>query len=167
MFRFAVMLLFAFAVAAPAQDNALAGIKDEWSNVKKDVLTAANKAPEDIYGFKPTEEVFAFRKMLLHIAGASYNICAGFQDKRGSQPKVDVDKQASKAEVIDTLNAAFGYCDAAMAAASDATLAETIKAPSGRTRPKSWYASHLLAHTAMHYGNIVTYMRLKGMSPGE
>jgi uncharacterized damage-inducible protein DinB len=162
-----VVWLVSFAVPANAQNAAMDGIRSEFEAVKTSVLKAANKAPEDLYGFRPTEEVFTFRKLLLHVAGASYNICAGFQNEIGRTPKVDPDSIVPKQQVLDTLQAAFGYCDAALAKASDTTLSETFTAPNGRTRPKSYYVSHLLAHTSLHYGNIVTYLRLKGMSPGD
>lgn len=162
----AIALLLA-AVPAKAQNPAMQGIRTEFDAVKNSVMKAANKAPENLYGFRPTEEVYTLRKMLLHIAGASYSICAGFQDQIGKAPRVDANKEAPKQEVLDTLTAAFGYCDAAIAGATDASLGETVTAPNGNKRPKSYYVSHLLAHTSLHYGNIVTYLRVNGMSPGD
>jgi uncharacterized damage-inducible protein DinB len=162
----AIALLLA-AVPARAQSTALEGIRGEFKAVSGSVMKAANKAPETLYSYQPTPEVYTMRKMLLHIAGASYSMCASFQDQAGQGPKVDANKMASKQEVLETLTAAFSYCDATMAKATDATLAEVVTAPSGTKRPKSYYASHLIAHTSLHYGNIVTYMRLNKMSPGD
>ncbi len=163
----AALALLLAAMPAKAQLTALDGIRGEFKDVAASVMKAANKAPESLYAYQPTPEVFTYRRMLLHIAGASYSLCASFQGKPGQGPKVDANKQASKQEVLETLTAAFSYCDAAMAASSDATLAEVVTAPSGTKRPKSYYASHLIAHTSLHYGNIVTYMRLNKMSPGD
>jgi uncharacterized damage-inducible protein DinB len=139
----------------------------QFAAVKNSVMTAANKAPESIYDYQPTPEVFTFRKMLLHIADAGYSICSGFKGTPGQRPKVDDDVVLPKADVLASLTKAFAYCDEALAAATDATLAETVTAPSGTKRPKSYYASHLLAHTSLHYGNVVTYMRMNKLSPGE
>jgi uncharacterized damage-inducible protein DinB len=150
---------------AAAQSIAIDGIRGEFADVKSAVMTAAEKAPESIYGYQPTPEVYTLRKMLLHTADASYNLCASFQGTPGQRPKVDADAVASKAEVLATLTAAFGFCDAAMAKATDATLAEIVTAPSGRQRPKSYYVSHLIAHTSLHYGNVVTYLRMNKLSP--
>ncbi|MCW5964601.1 MAG: DinB family protein [Bryobacterales bacterium] len=163
----AALALLLAAMPAKAQSAALAGIRSEFKDVSASVMKAAQKAPESLYSYQPTPDVFTYRKMLLHIAGASYSICAGFQGNPGQGPKVDANKEASKQEVLETLTAAFSYCDASMGAASDATLAEIVTAPSGTKRPKSYYVSHLLAHTSLHYGNIVTYMRLNKMSPGD
>src|SRR5690606_18122462 len=104
--------------------------------------------------------------MFLHIAGASYNICSSAAGKPGASPKVDVTAETPKAEVIEKLNAAFAYCDDVFAHSTDANLAETVPTANG-PREKSYYFSHLLGHTFLHYGNVVTYMRIKGMSPGD
>ena len=166
-----VMLAMAAALLsggpAAAQTAALEGIRGEFKAVAGSVLKAAEKAPEEIYGFQPTPEVFTLRRMLLHTAGASYSLCASFQGKPGQGPKVDAQAAMGKAEVVTTLKAAFAYCEAAMVGATDANLAEVVTAPSGTKRPKSYYLSHLIAHTSLHYGNIGTYMRLKGLSPGD
>ena len=162
---FAALLLS--APHARAQSAAMEGIRGEFTAVKTSVMTAANRAPESVYGFQATPEVYTFRKMLLHIADAGYSICSGFKGTPGQRPKVDANAVVPKAEVVATLTQAFAFCDEALAAATDATLGEIVTAPSGTKRPKSYYASHLLAHTSLHYGNVVTYMRLNKLSPGE
>lgn len=150
-----------------AQSGAMSGIRGEFTDVRTSVVKAATKAPENLYGFQPTPEVFTLRKQLLHIADASYSICSGFKGTPGQRPKVDAEATLPKAEVLETLDAAFAYCDAALAAATDATLAEEVTTSSGSKRVKSYYASHLLAHTSLHYGNLVTYLRLNKLSPGN
>jgi uncharacterized damage-inducible protein DinB len=150
-----------------AQSVAMDGIRGEFAAVKASVMKAADKAPESIYGYQPTPEVYTFRKMLLHIADASYSICSGFKGTPGQRPKVNADAPLPKADVTAALTASFAYCDEAMAAATDGTLAELVTLSSGAKRPKSYYASHLLAHTSLHYGNVVTYMRINKLSPGN
>ena len=163
----AAVVLCVGAVSASAQSAAMDGVRTEFAAVKASVMTAANKAPESIYGYQPTPEVFTLRKQLLHIADASFSICSGFKGTPGQRPKVDADAPLAKADVLGTLTASFAYCDEALTAATDATLGETVASPSGAKRPKSYYASHLLAHTGLHYGNVVTYMRMNKLSPGD
>jgi uncharacterized damage-inducible protein DinB len=161
-----VAILLLGSTAASAQ-TAIDGIRTEWAAVTKAVMTAANKAPESMFGYQPTPEVFTLRKQLLHIADASYSICASFKGTPGQRPKVEADAPSAKADVIATLTSAFAFCDAALAAATDATLAEVMTTASGAKRGKSYHASHLLAHTSLHYGNVVTYLRLNKLSPGD
>ncbi len=167
---FAPLVLAAFCAGtatATAQSAAMDGVRTEFAAVRASVMTAANKTPESLYGYQPTAEVFTLRKMLLHIADASYSICSSFKGTPGQRPKMDAEAALPKAEVIAGLTAAFGYCDEALKAATDATLAETVTTQSGTKRPKSYHASHLLAHTSLHFGNVVTYLRMNRISPGE
>lgn len=159
-------LLLLSAVPAAAQ-TAMDGLRTEFAAVKGQVMTAAAKAPESIYGYQPTPDVFTLRKQLLHIADASYSICSGLKGTPGQRPKVDADAPLAKADVLAALTGAFEYCDATLEAATDATLAETVKTANGSARVKSYYAAHLLAHTGLHYGNVVTYLRLNKLSPGD
>lgn len=161
----AALILLAPGLASA--QSAIDGIRAEFAAVTKSVMTAANKAPESIYGYQPTPEVFTLRKQLLHVADASYSICSSFKGTPGQRPKVDADAPASKADVVAALTAAFAFCDGALTAATDATLAEVVTTSSGAKRVKSYHASHLLAHTSLHYGNVVTYMRLNKLSPGD
>lgn len=161
-----VTMALGMATSAQAQSRAMEGIRGEFAAVKADVLAAANKAPDAVYDFRATPEVYTFRKMLLHIADASYSICFGFKGTPGQRPKVDADATMPKAEVITAVTSAFAFCDAAMAGATDATLAEDVTTPRG-ARVKSYYASHLLAHTSLHYGNLITYLRLNKIAPGN
>ena len=163
----AAVFVLCAATPARAQSVAMEGIRSEFAAVKTSVMTAANKAPDNLYGYQPTPDVFTLRKMLLHIADASYSICASFKGEPGKRPKVDDDAAAPKAEVLATLTAAFAFCDASLTSATDATLGEVITTSSGAKRSKSYYVSHLLAHTSLHYGNVVTYLRINKLSPGN
>jgi uncharacterized damage-inducible protein DinB len=160
----AVLLL---ASSPASAQSAIDGMRTEFAAVSKAVMTAATKAPESIYGYQPTSEVFTLRKQLLHIADASYSICASFKGTPGQRPKMDADAPLAKADVLAALTASFAFCEAALTAATDATLAEMMTTASGAKRVKSYHASHLLAHTSLHYGNVVTYMRLNKLSPGD
>lgn len=163
---FVVAVLCVGTATASAQ-SAMDGIRAEFAAVTTSVLTAAKKAPEPLYGYQPAPEVFTMRKQFLHIADASYSICASFKGMPGQRPKVDADATASKADVLAALTASFAFCDAALTAASDSTLAEVVTTTSGAKRVKSYHASHLLAHTSLHYGNVVTYLRMNKLSPGD
>ena len=65
--------------------------------------------------------------------------------------------------MIASSTARSPHCEDVFANSNDATLGRTV----GQRPEKSAYFSHLLGHTFLHYGNVVTYMRIKGMSPGD
>ena len=76
-----------------------------------------------------------------------------------------VEKTAKgKAEIVKALNEAFAYCEAAYADLTDAKAAETVKF-FGMAATRLGIMDFNVAHNMEHYGNLVTYMRLKGIVP--
>ncbi|MBI3680399.1 MAG: hypothetical protein HY235_08380 [Acidobacteria bacterium] len=59
---------------------------------------------------------------------------------------------------------AFAYCDEVYSTMTDAKAVETVKFL-GRDRPKLLIQNFNTSHNNEHYGNIVTYMRIKGLVP--
>lgn len=140
-------------------------LKAQMDGFRQNALEAAEKVPAAEYAFKPTPEVMSFHQMLAHIADANYTICSPLKNEANPNT-TPTEKKAAGRDVITALRASFDYCDAALSGLDDAKLATTIKR--GTTeRPLAYYALHLLDHTALHYGNLITYMRLKGVVPPE
>ncbi len=166
MNRYSVMifaLTFAGTAFVQAQDNPLSTeTKGFYTSVKSNILKAAEKMPEADYSFKPTPEVRSFGQLIGHVADAQYLFCSAV---KGETKKSDIEKtKTSKADLVAALKEGFAYCDAAYDAQTDATAADKIKF-FGRDRTKLVTLNINAAHDDEHYGNIVTYMRLKGMIP--
>jgi hypothetical protein len=62
------------------------------------------------------------------------------------------------------LSDALTYCDKAYSAMTDAHAADLVKF-FGRDQPKLAILAFNSAHNMEHYGNLVTYMRIKGLVP--
>jgi len=73
-------------------------------------------------------------------------------------------RRTSKADLIAVLKDAFAYCDKAYDGMTDASAARMVKL-FGRDTPKLSLLSVINMHSAGHYGNLVTYMRLKNIVP--
>ena len=81
------------------------------------------------------------------------------------RPKESIEKtKTTKADLQKALADSFSACDAAYAAMTDAKGAEIVKF-FGREQPKLAILSFNTAHDFEHYGNLVTYMRIKGIVP--
>ncbi|MGO9011000.1 MAG: DinB family protein [Bryobacteraceae bacterium] len=146
--------------AAPA-NPLTADARDAWGFVKTYVLRAAEKMPEADYAFKPVPEVRSFGQLIAHIVVTQNEVCA--EEKGAAKPNAQLDK-ATKAGLIAALKASDAYCDTAFAGLTDAQAAERLKLyGESRTRLAAFYM--LSFHGYEHYGNIVTYMRLKGLVP--
>ena len=73
-------------------------------------------------------------------------------------------EKGSKAEIIAYLKGAFEYCDGAYSGFTDAHL----NAPAdfwGHNTNKMFILTQLASRDALHYGNLVTYLRLNDLTP--
>ncbi|HYM13533.1 MAG TPA: DinB family protein [Bryobacterales bacterium] len=124
---------------------------------------AAEKMPEEEYAFKPDPAVRSFGQILGHIADANYLFCAPVLGENNPSPGIEKTK-TTKAELTSTLHDAFAYCNRAYDALTDAGANETVKA-FGQQRNKLGVLWFNASHNLEHYGNLVVYMRLKGIVP--
>jgi uncharacterized damage-inducible protein DinB len=164
--RFAVStaaLLAAVPSSAHAQDAALSAIKSNWKEVIANITAAAEEMTEANYAFKPTPTVRSFGELIGHIAGTQDLICAAVLGE--PQPAEDaIEKSAkTKAALVAALKASTAHCDKAYAVAP-AKLADAIEM-FGSKNTKVGALVLNAVHDGEHYGNIVTYLRLKGLVP--
>ena len=152
------------AAQAPSMSGSVKGME---ALVKRDLSEAAAKMPEAEYAFKPTPDVRSFGELVGHVANANYFFCS--QAKGEASPREDEFREGdAKADLVKGLDDALAYCDGVYSAATDATYAEVVKVAlpgGGPESPRGAVLAFNVAHNNEHYGNIVTYMRLKGHVP--
>ena len=165
----AAALVAAASTNASAQtENPLrAGAQRTFGIVKGYITRSAEKMPEEHYAFQPTKDVRSFGQLIGHVADASFGFCAA---AAGEKPPMGgfespIEKgTTTKADLQKALAAAFAYCYKVYAAVSDNTAAAMVKGFWGEM-PKLSVLDFNTAHDFEHYGNIVTYMRLKDIVP--
>jgi uncharacterized damage-inducible protein DinB len=157
--------IFALSACAFAQENPLsATIKAEYGIAKGLLARSADKVSEADYDFKPTQDVRSFGQVVGHVADAQYLFCSAvIGEKSPSTASVEKTK-TTKADLVAALKEAFAYCDKAYDGMTDATAAQTVKF-FGRETPKLGILAFNNMHDMEHYGNLVTYMRLKNIVP--
>jgi len=149
-----------------AQSNAIsADVKRDYKSIRDFFIRAAEKMPEENYPFKPSPDVRSFAQQVAHVADDQYNLCAPAKSetRRAAYTHIE-DTLSKKSELISALKDAFAYCDGAYDALTDASGAEIVNfGKSSRTRFEmlNWN----LWHTWEHYGNVVVYLRMKGLVP--
>jgi len=163
----AVTLLTAQTANAQNANPLSAGAKRTYDIIKGYVTRAAEKMPEEHYAFKPTPDVRSFGQLVGHVADANYGFCsaaAGEKPPAGGFESPIEKGQTSKADLQKALADSFAYCDKAHAGMTDAAGAATIKFFGGEMAKLSVleFNTH---HDFEHYGNMVTYMRLKNIVP--
>jgi uncharacterized damage-inducible protein DinB len=149
--------------AMPASNTITMSEKGLYGFIAGSVIKAAQKMPEENYSFKPTPEVRSFGQLIGHEAEEQYFFCAlATGDNPG--PKDFEKSLTTKADLVAALQGAVAYCNKQFAAMTDAKGAELTKFM-GFPMARMTIFSLNTAHTDEHYGNIVTYMRLKGLVP--
>jgi uncharacterized damage-inducible protein DinB len=169
MNRFSAMVLamtLASGAACRAQSNPLsAGVKADYANIRNYFIRAAEKMPAESYGFKPAPEVRSFGQQVAHVADDQYNLCAPAKgETRKAAYTALEDTLSAKAELVAALKQAFAYCDGAYDSLTDATAADMVKFGKA-SRTKMSMLNWNVWHTWEHYGNVVVYLRLKGLVP--
>lgn len=127
------------------------------------VISAAEKMPEENYSFKPTPEVRSFGQLVGHLADSQYYFCSLAAGETKSGGGVEKNK-TTKADLVAALKEAVAYCKGTYSGMTDAKGGETVKLMNTDFARLSVLAANV-AHDYEHYGNMVTYMRLKGIVP--
>jgi len=158
---------FLFTAVLSAQDQPanplIATSKMMFSLAKGNVLGSVEKVPEEMWSYQPTKEVRTFAQLFAHVADGQYEFCGVVAE--GAPVMKDIEKTAkTKVAIVAALKDAFAYCDAAYANLTDAKAAEMVSF-FGRKLTRLGVMDFNIAHNMEHYGNLVTYMRLKNIVP--
>jgi uncharacterized damage-inducible protein DinB len=166
-----IVLLIPFVLALPASAqqtvsaNPSLGVgaaKGMWQAMTNYITAAAEQMPEKDYAFRPTHDVRTFGQMLGHVAGAQAMICAAALGEKGGEE--DFEKTATtKAALVAALRTTTQYCQRAYAQTDAAVAGSTTLFGGPMIRLNALMLN--AAHNAEHYGNLVTYLRIRGMTP--
>ena len=143
-------------------DNPLSTeVKGAYTNIKNNVLKAADKMSEEYYGFKATAEVQTFGQRIAHIADANMRTCAAL---KGEQKNLGAATKTTKADLVAALKESFAYCDGIYDSMTDAEAMKIVSTGRGQ-RSKLAALWGIVSHDNEVYGTITVYMRLKGVVP--
>lgn len=153
-------LLFALCCGVYAESNPLTeAVTARYNAVKQNLLGAAEAMPEEHYAFRLSAEQRPFGSWVEHTAMGNYSFCAGI--KGSAAPDTSkIHGLTSKVELQKALKESFDYCDAALAAMDDK---KALTEASGKYPVNSMIS--LVGSLNEHYGNMVGYLRSKGIVP--
>jgi uncharacterized damage-inducible protein DinB len=161
--KIAILPILAATLAAQDSNPLSADVKRAYAEVKSNILRSAEKMPEENYDFRPVPRVRTFGQILGHIAQEQYlYFCAPL---KGEQKSVDIERtKTTKGDLISALKDSFAYCDAVYDKMTDAQAAEVVNTGGSKsTRLRLLWMN--IVHDESHYGNLVTYLRMKGIVP--
>ena len=161
----AVALSLSCPLVLSAQEGpvvqSLKGLNDITTN---NIKATAEMLDEDLFSFRPTEEVRSMGEILAHIAFAQYLFCSAAAGSENPNSENFEESATTKAQINAALEGAFAYCTEVYAGMTDAAGGEMV-AFFGDQMAKSGVLAFNSAHNYEHYGNLVTYMRLNGITP--
>lgn len=166
----AFFLLLAIATPLVAQQQqagdppraAVAAARSSWMAAHNYIVRAAEQLSEADFAFKPVATVRSFAQIVAHVADDEMGWCAQVLGEPVPQTQFEK-KLSAKADVIKAIRDAGAYCEKAYAI-SDAQAAGVVTIWGGQQAKIRGLIDNA-AHDWEHYGNIVTYMRIKGMVP--
>ena len=136
-----------YGQAAPPADTATE-LRKNFTEVSVWVTQAAELVPGDKYNYRPIDSVRTFGELVVHITNSYNYFCA--QGAGNDVKWVDpMDGSTDKAAAVAKLKQATDRCN------------EVYKGNSGRVGPLLGN----IGHTSLHYGNMITYIRMLGMKP--
>jgi len=131
---------------------------------QRNLAEAAEKMPDEHYGFRPTPDIKPFGQLVAHVALAQFGTCAMLKGEPNPRKDEKEDAIRTKTEAIALLKASAGYCDPPVSALTDTTMTELATMGPNQVA-KGLLPVSLVGHGAEMYGTMAVYLRLKGIVP--
>jgi len=145
-----------------------ASVNNMHLTIRRNLIEAAGAMPAADYSFKPTPQVRSFAELLGHVAFANYYFCSM---AKGEPIPTTVNFERTvtdKPGVVKALGDALTYCDGVFKETTDANANQLVKIAGPGGSGQSTRALVLMfntTHNNEHYGNVILYLRLKGIVP--
>ncbi|MEK7402838.1 MAG: DinB family protein [Gemmatimonadota bacterium] len=149
--------------AMPSPSNGgVTAAKAVWMIPHGYVVRALEQTPDSLLSFKPTPAVRSLGELFAHVADGEHLFCSLALGEPMMDAGVEKSKK-TKAEFMQALKESAAHCDKAYAQ-TDAQ-AMTPASFMGQQSNRMFLLGMNGAHDYEHYGNMVTYLRLKGITP--
>ena len=137
-----------------------------FHNIPADAVTAAaDLVSENLYSFRPTDDVRTLGQILAHLADTNYSFCSSAAGEDNPNAESFEETKTTKAEITTALADALAYCQGVYTNMTDEQGAETVPFFGGQDFARSAILAVNSAHNYEHYGNLVTYLRINGITP--
>jgi uncharacterized damage-inducible protein DinB len=163
MRRIVVLGLIAQVLLAESANPLSDDVRRAYTEVRDNILRSAEKMPAENYDFRPAPRVRTFGQLIGHVAQEQYLFFCG--PVKGEQKAADIERtKTTKPELVAALKDSFAYCDAVYNNITDSTAKEIVNTGGNRNMKLRLLWMNVV-HDQSHYGNIVTYLRIKGIVP--
>ena len=157
------------AAGSAAWENAFAQqLRDDllshWRSEREYTLEVLEAMPAEHFSYKPVDVQRTFAEQLEHAALANARYFSGFAK---DAPAPTDPASLSKESLREFVAATFDYVESVLSALNEADFLRRDLNMPFRSRPHTAQDIFLRAymHTAHHRGQIIAYLRLKGITP--
>ena len=162
--RFLLLALFV-PLFLSAADPITASFKAKYNTQKLNFTESAQAMPEENMAFRLTPDQRSFGDWLEHTADMNYRMCSQIAGQPAPKNTgVNGVQYKGKSAISDALNASFAHCDKVLDGLTDAKALEEVPAGNKKVVAVDVMISYI-ANLNAHYGNMVGYMRVKGVIP--
>jgi uncharacterized damage-inducible protein DinB len=145
----ALVLFPAVAAAQSGAPNVLDGLRGGFDEVHTAVSKSADLVPADKYTYRPVATVRTFGELVAHIADSYAWYCSRASGRNVQWSDAIEKGRTDKVTVTQKLRESLAVCTAAY----------------GNSSSNLGSLMANIAHTNLHYGNIITYLRMMGLVP--
>jgi len=167
------LLNVCFAQQSPAFSSA---IERQFNKIKSDIISTAEAMPEETFNFTPEElhiknsdftGVRTFAGQIMHLATDNILIWSAITGDAVRADIADVNGPKTiktKKDIIEYVKSSFAIGQKAISMLSEKNAMDMIEFR-GRKLPKLDLAFYALTHANEHYGQMVIYLRMCGITP--
>ncbi len=160
----ALALVLAIGPALAQQANPLTDqVMARYNNVKQSLLDSAEVMPEEFYTYRLTAAQRMYGEWIAHAAMGNYGYCAAIRGEKTPSTH-HIHDLKGKAAISKALLESFQYCDQALQGMNDARAMKGVTIGDKTVYPVTGMVN-LVASQNEHYGNIVGYLRSRGVVP--
>ncbi len=151
------------SAAAPTANPLTEAFRSRYETVRLNLIETAEVMPEEHYDFHLTPAQRSFSAWIAHTAMLNYNSCAHMQGVPRRQTD-HLDHLTGKEALQAALRESFAFCDTALKQMNDKRALTELQTGERTTYPVRAMLG-LLSSLNSHYGNLVGYLRARGIVP--
>lgn len=162
-----LILILACTWPAAAQSGSplMDSLRPRYHLAKLNLVEAAELMPESEYRYRLTPPQRSFAEWMEHNIVMNYNLCGAALNVKAPVDPRKFQGVTAKAELVQGLKDSFAFCDALYEDMTDARALETVTPPQGKPFARVNHMIGLVVNWNQHYGNLVGYLRTKGITP--
>jgi uncharacterized damage-inducible protein DinB len=146
-------------------------LRRSYAAVSKDLVAVVEMMPEQDFGFRPAgavKEVRTFGEIVAHVVLVNSWVCSMAEGRPDSTSSMGSAIAVDKARLVALLNETNTRCTTYLATLTDTALTRVVTTGTAPRELQAVRGNALIfaiVHSNEHYGNLVTYLRAKGLVP--